>query len=292
MKIQELFEEGNPNNPGRAVLSFEVFPPKRDLPIESVYGQLSSLCALKPDFISVTYGAGGKGNDNRTAEIAARIKHNYGIESVAHLTCVSNTKEDVDRIAEELRINNIENILALRGDLPEGVERAEDFAHASDLTAYLAAKGGFDLAGACYPETHPEAANEIDDIRNLKQKVDAGASHLVTQLFFDNEVFYRFRDKAVLAGIEVPIEAGIMPVINRAQIERMVTLCGASLPAPFARLMNRFGDDPEQMRDAGIAYAIQQIIDLLAAGVDGIHLYTMNNPYVATQITEAIRGLL
>ncbi len=176
MKIQELFEEGNPNNPGRAVLSFEVFPPKRDLPIESVYGQLSSLCALKPDFISVTYGAGGKGNDNRTAEIAARIKHNYGIESVAHLTCVSNTKEDVDRIAEELRINNIENILALRGDLPEGVERAEDFAHASDLTAYLAAKGGFDLAGACYPETHPEAANEIDDIRNLKQKVDAGSS--------------------------------------------------------------------------------------------------------------------
>lgn len=205
---------------------------------------------------------------------------------------MSNTKEDVDRITEELRINNIENILALRGDLPDGMERAEDFAHASDLTAYLAAKGGFDLAGACYPETHPEAANEIDDIRNLKQKVDAGASHLVTQLFFDNEVFYRFRDKAVLAGIEVPIEAGIMPVINRAQIERMVTLCGASLPAPFARLMNRFGDDPEQMRDAGIAYAIQQIIDLLAAGVDGIHLYTMNNPYVATQITEAIRGLL
>ena len=266
MKIQELFEEGNPNNPGRAVLSFEVFPPKRDLPIESVYGQLSSLCALKPDFISVTYGAGGKGNDNRTAEIAARIKHNYGIESVAHLTCVSNTKEDVDRI--------------------------EDFAHASDLTAYLAAKGGFDLAGACYPETHPEAANEIDDIRNLKQKVDAGASHLVTQLFFDNEVFYRFRDKAVLAGIEVPIEAGIMPVIRKSQIERMVTLCGASLPAPFVRVMNRYGDDPEQMRDAGIAYAIQQIIDLLAAGVDGIHLYTMNDPYVATQITEAVRGLL
>lgn len=292
MKIQELFEPGNPNNPGRAILSFEVFPPKRDLPIESIYGQLSSLCALKPDFISVTYGAGGKGSNNRTAEIATRIKHNYGVESVAHLTCVSNTKEDVDRITEELRLNGIENILALRGDLPEGGELAEDFAHASDLAAYLTEKGGFDIAGACYPEVHPESAGEVDDILNLKKKVDAGASHLVSQLFFDNEIFYRFRDKCTLAGIDVPIEAGIMPVIKKEQIQRMVTLCGASLPAPFVRVMNRYGDDPEQMRDAGIAYAIQQIIDLLAAGVDGIHLYTMNNPYVATQITEAVRGLL
>lgn len=292
MKIQELFEPGNPNNPGRAILSFEVFPPKRDLPIESIYGQLSSLCALKPDFISVTYGAGGKGSNNRTAEIASRIKHNYGVESVAHLTCVSNTKEDVDRITEELQLNGIENILALRGDLPEGGELAEDFAHASDLTAYLAEKGGFDIAGACYPEVHPESAGEVDDILNLKKKVDAGATHLISQLFFDNETFYRFRDQCALAGIRVPIEAGIMPVIKKEQIERMVTLCGASLPAPFVRVMNRYGDDPEQMMDAGIAYAIQQIIDLLAAGVDGIHLYTMNNPYVATQITEAIRGLL
>lgn len=292
MKIQELFEPGNPNNPGRAILSFEVFPPKRDLPIESVYGQLSALCALKPDFISVTYGAGGKGNDNRTAEIAARIKHNYGVESVAHLTCVSNTREDVDRITEELRLNKIENIMALRGDPPEQGERAEDFLHASDLTAYLTEKGGFDIAGACYPEVHPESAGEVDDILNLKKKVDAGASHLISQLFFDNESFYRFRDRCRIAGIDVPIEAGIMPVVKKAQIQRMVTLCGASLPAPFARVMNRYGEDPEQMRDAGIAYAVQQIIDLLAAGVDGIHLYTMNDPYVATQITEAVRGLL
>ncbi|MBO7682304.1 MAG: methylenetetrahydrofolate reductase [NAD(P)H] [Clostridia bacterium] len=292
MKIQSLFESGHPDNPGRAILSFEVFPPKRDLPIESIYGQLSSLCALKPDFISVTYGAGGKGNDHRTAEIATRIKHNYGVESVAHLTCVSNTKEDVDRITDELRLNGIENILALRGDLPEGAERAEDFLHADDLTAYLVSLGGFDIAGACYPEVHPESAGEVDDILNLKKKVDAGASHLITQLFFDNDTFYRFRDRAAIAGIDVPIEAGIMPVIRKSQIERMVTLCGASLPASFVRVMNRYGDDPEQMRDAGIAYAIQQIIDLLAAGVDGIHLYTMNDPYVATQITEAVRGLL
>ena len=292
MKIQSLFESGHPDNPGRAILSFEVFPPKRDLPIEYIYGQLSSLCALKPDFISVTYGAGGKGNDHRTAEIATRIKHNYGVESVAHLTCVSNTKEDVDRITDELRLNGIENILALRGDLPEGAERAEDFLHADDLTAYLVSLGGFDIAGACYPEVHPESAGEVDDILNLKKKVDAGASHLITQLFFDNDTFYRFRDRAAIAGIDVPIEAGIMPVIRKSQIERMVTLCGASLPASFVRVMNRYGDDPEQMRDAGIAYAVQQIIDLLAAGVDGIHLYTMNDPYVATQITEAVRGLL
>ena len=292
MKIQSLFESGHPDNPGRAILSFEVFPPKRDLPIESIYGQLSSLCALKPDFISVTYGAGGKGNDHRTAEIATRIKHNYGVESVAHLTCVSNTKEDVDRITDELRLNGIENILALRGDLPEGAERAEDFLHADDLTAYLVSLGGFDIAGACYPEVHPESAGEVDDILNLKKKVDAGATHLITQLFFDNDTFYRFRDRAAIAGIDVPIEAGIMPVIRKSQIERMVTLCGASLPASFVRVMNRYGDDPEQMRDAGIAYAVQQIIDLLAAGVDGIHLYTMNDPYVATQITEAVRGLL
>lgn len=292
MKIQELFEPGNKNNPGRTIYSFEVFPPRRDKPIESIYGQLSSLCALKPDFVSVTYGAGGKGNDNRTVEIATRIKQNYGIESVAHLTCVSNTKEDVDRITEDLRLGGVENILALRGDLPEDGERADDFHYADELTAYLAAKGGFDIAGACYPETHPEAASEVDDILNLKKKVDAGASHLVSQLFFDNETFYRFRDKAVLAGINVPIEAGIMPVINKAQIERMVTLCGAGLPAPFVRVMNKYGDDPEQMKEAGIAYAIQQIIDLVAGGVDGIHLYTMNNPYVATQITEAVRNLL
>lgn len=292
MKIQNLFDPGSPDHPGRAILSFEVFPPKRDLPIESIYGQLSSLCALKPDFISVTYGAAGKGNDHRTAEIAARIKHNYGVESVAHLTCVSNTKEDVDRITDELRLNGIENILALRGDLPEDAERAEDFRYASDLTEYLVGLGGFDIAGACYPEVHPESAGEVDDILNLKKKVDAGATHLISQLFFDNETFFRFRDKCAMAGINVPIEAGIMPVIRKAQIERMVTLCGASLPSPFVRVMNRYGDDPEQMRDAGIAYAIQQIIDLLAAGVDGIHLYTMNDPYVATQITEAVRGLL
>lgn len=292
MKIQELFDKNSPANPGRTIYSFEVFPPRRDLPIESVYGKLSALCALKPDFISVTYGAGGKGSNNRTAEIASRIKHNYGIESVAHLTCVSNTKEDVDRITDELRENGIENILALRGDLPEGVERAEDFAHADDLTRYLTEKGGFDIAGACYPEVHPESGTEVDDILNLKKKVDAGATHLISQLFFDNESFYRFRDRCTLAGIDVPIEAGIMPVVKKEQIERMVTLCGASLPAPFVRVMNRYGDDPEQMEEAGIAYAIQQIIDLVASGVDGIHLYTMNNPYVATQITEAVRNLL
>jgi methylenetetrahydrofolate reductase (NADPH) len=287
MKITSLFE-----NKGRTVFSFEVFPPKKTSPIESVYGKLEEICALKPDFISVTYGAGGTGGHSRTCEIASKIKHGFGVESVAHLTCVNSSRADIDSTLEDFRENGIENILALRGDFVPGVEPKHYFRYASELCEYIAKKGGFDIAGACYPEGHVEAKDEVEDILNLKKKVDAGASHLITQLFFDNETFYRYRDKLTLAGIDVPVEAGIMPVINRAQIERMVTLCGASLPAPFVRLMNRFGDDPEQMRDAGIAYAIQQIIDLLAAGVDGIHLYTMNNPYVATQITEAIRGLL
>ena len=285
MKVSQVFEK-------KRSLSFEIFPPKKDQELSNIDATLEVLSELNPDFISVTFGAGGSSNCNRTIELAKKIKYEYKIEPVVHLTCLHYDRSEIDEFAHVLKGEGIENILALRGDLPDGVDCAKDFAHASDLTAYLTELGGFDIAGACYPETHPESANEIDDILNLKKKVDAGASHLITQLFFDNETFYRYRDKLALAGIDVPVEAGIMPVINRAQIERMVTLCGASLPAPFARLMNRFGDDPEQMRDAGIAYAIQQIIDLLAAGVDGIHLYTMNNPYVATQITEAIRGLL
>ena len=191
MKIQDLFESGNPNNPGRAILSFEVFPPKRDLPIESIYGQLSSLCALKPDFISVTYGAGGKGNDNRTAEIAARIRHNYGVESVAHLTCVSNTKEDVDRITEELRMNNIENILALRGDLPDGVECAEDFAHAMYDT-YM----NFDT------EEH------VNMWLNAKESGTSGVPDVVT-LVHDAEAIEKWLEQLSLAAQRVADEVNL-----------------------------------------------------------------------------------
>ena len=286
MYITSLFEKN------KTVFSFEVFPPKKSSPIESVYGKLEEICALKPDFISVTYGAGGTGGHSRTCEIASKIKNDLGVESVAHLTCVNSAREDIDATLEDFRAHNIQNILALRGDYIQGVEPKRDFRYASELCAYITQKGGFDVAGACYPETHLEAKDEVEDILNLRKKVDAGASHLISQLFFDNKVFYRFLERTRIAGIHVPIEAGIMPVTNKSQIERMVSLCGAGLPAKFSKVMQRYEHKPEALRDAGIAYAVEQIVDLIANGVDGIHLYTMNNPLVARRITEAVSSLL
>ena len=287
MKISNIFK-----NNSRAVFSFEVFPPKKDSPIESVLGKMVEIFALKPDFVSVTYGAGGRGNHGRTLEIASKIKNDFKVESVAHLTCVNNTKADVDGVLDDFKREGIENILALRGDYVEGVEPVKDFKYASELCAYIKSKGDFDIAGACYPEVHEEAEDEVQDILNLKKKVDSGASHLISQLFFDNSVFYRFLQRAKIAGVNVPIEAGIMPVTNKSQIERMVSMCGASLPSKFVKIMQKYDTRPEALRDAGIAYAIEQIVDLLANGVDGIHLYTMNNPYVATKISEAVVSLL
>lgn len=287
MKITSLFEDRT-----KTVFSFEVFPPKKDSPIESVYGKLEEICDLKPDFISVTYGAGGMGSHSRTCEIASKIKNELGIESVAHLTCVNSTRKMIDLTLEDFREHNIENILALRGDRVAGVEPQKDFIYASELCEYIRAKGGFDLGGACYPEVHGEAENEVEDVLNLRKKVDAGATHLISQLFFDNSAFYRFIERTKIAGINVPIEAGIMPVTNKNQIERMVSLCGASLPAKFSKIMQKYEHKPEALRDAGIAYAVEQIVDLIACGVDGIHLYTMNNPYVARKITEAVKSLL
>ena len=286
MKINSLFQRD------RAVFSFEVFPPKKDSPIESVFDKLEEICALKPDFISVTYGAGGTGGHSRTVDIASKIKHDFHIESVAHLTCVNSTRAMIDETLDDFKANGIENILALRGDYTEGVEPQTDFRYASDLCAYIREKGDFDISGACYPETHVDAADEVEDVLNLKKKVDAGAQHLISQLFFDNAMFYRFLERTKIAGIRVPIEAGIMPVTNKRQIERMVSLCGASLPPKFSKMMQRYESKPEALRDAGIAYAVEQIVDLLANGVDGIHLYTMNNPYVAEKITRAVEKLL
>ncbi len=285
MKIKNLFHQ-------HTVFSFEVFPPKKTTPIETVYDTLEALQDLKPDFISVTLGAGGSGNGENTLAIARRLRENYGITPMAHLPCIHYTKEQIDRILAQFQENGIENILALRGDRVEGVKPANDFIHAAELVTYIRERGDFDIAGACYPECHPEAANLDTDIRYLKEKVDAGASHLITQLFFENNTFYDFRYRAARAGIHVPIEAGIMPVTNRKQIERMVTTCGASLPRKFTKIVQRFENNPEALRDAGIAYAIDQIVDLLTDGVDGIHLYTMNNPYVARKITEAVSGIL
>lgn len=285
MKISDKFGKG------RAILSFEIFPPKKTSSVNTVYETLDKLKNLNPDFISVTYGAGG-GTTSTTCEIASKIKNELHVEAVAHLSCVNNTKEDITRILKELKDNNIENVLALRGDFVPGVEPKTDFKYASDLCTFIKETGDFGISGACYPEVHIEAENEVQDILNLKHKVECGAEHLMSQLFFDNNAFYRFLERAQIAGINVPIEAGIMPVVNKNQIERMVSMCGASLPAKFTKVMQKYENNPEALRDAGIAYAIEQIVDLLANNVDGIHLYTMNNAYVAEKISSAVSSLL
>lgn len=286
MKLSSLFGKG------RTVLSFEVFPPKKNSPIETIYATLAELKDLSPDFISVTYGAGGNAADTSTCDIAAYIQNTLGIPSAAHLTCVYSTKESVLERLAQFKERGIENILALRGDVNPDIPRLHDFEYASDLTRFIKENGDFHISGACYPECHMEAASFAEDILHLKIKIEAGAEHLMSQLFFDNAAFHKFREMAEIAGINVPIEAGIMPVTNKKQIERMVSMCGASLPAKFSKVMQRYENNPEALRDAGIAYAVDQIVDLISSGVDGIHLYTMNNPYVARKISESVRSLL
>ncbi len=287
MKLSQLF------NPEKTVLSFEIFPPKRDNPIQTVYDALDEMQELKPDFISVTYGASGSLADNSTCEIASAIKHQYGIESAAHLTCVNSTRAEVSEVLRRLEASGVENILALRGDIVPDAPLKKEFLHANELITFIKEEENYDfgISGACYPEGHPNSKTQVEDILNLKKKVDAGAEHLISQLFFDNSMFYDFLDKARIAGIDVPIEAGIMPVTNKKQIERMVSLCGASLPRKFTKMMSKYENKPEAMRDAGIAYAVNQIVDLVSSGVDGVHLYTMNNPYIARRICESVQSL-
>ncbi len=286
MKMSKLFEAKKP------VFSLEVFPPKKNSGgIETIYETLDGLKDLKPDFISVTYGAGGNLADNSTCEICSIIKNKYNILPIAHLTCVNNSKSDIDIILENLKNAGVSNILALRGDINPDIPPKDDFAHADELVAYIKSKGDFDVSGACYPETHPDSEDTVSDILNLKHKVDCGAEHLISQLFFNNEDFYSFREKARLAGITVPVEAGIMPVTNKSQVLRMATMCGASIPRKMSRLLNKFENNPKALEDAGIAYAIDQIIDLIANGVDGIHLYTMNKPYIAQRIFNSIESM-
>ncbi|WP_027399655.1 methylenetetrahydrofolate reductase [NAD(P)H] [Anaerovorax odorimutans] len=284
MKTRDLFNR-------KTVLSFEVFPPKKTSSIDIVYNTLQELNGLSPDFISVTYGAGGNGSDS-TISIAADIKNKYGVESVAHLPCINFTKENILDIIRNLETKGIENILALRGDLNPEVMPKNDFKHASDLIAFIKENGNFNIIGACYPEGHMDSGGIISDIQNLKIKVDAGTDQLISQLFFNNSYFYSFLERTKIAGINVPIQAGIMPVTNKKQIERMVTLCGVNLPEKFIKIMEKYEHNPIAMRDAGIAYAIDQIVDLIAQGIDGIHLYTMNNSYIAEKISNAISSLI
>jgi methylenetetrahydrofolate reductase (NADPH) len=286
MKVSSLFQSGRP------VFSFEVFPPKKTSPIETVYGTLNELAALSPDFISVTYGASGAAAGGATCDIASYIQNNLKIPSVAHLTCVYSDKGDILSALERFSENGIKNILALRGDVNPEIPRKTDFEYASDLVSFIKSNGDFHISGACYPECHVEAKDMKTDILNLKRKVTAGAEHLITQLFFDNSCFYGFAEKLEIAGIDVPVEAGVMPVVNIRQIERMVSLCGAGLPAKFTKMFQRYEHTPEAVRDAGLAYAVDQIADLLSNGVAGIHLYTMNNPYVAKTVANSIGSLL
>ena len=275
MKAVQLFEK-------KPVLSFEVFPPKPNVPIESIYETLAALKNLKPDFISVTYGAGGSVPGASTAEICETIQNTHGIPSIAHLPCINETKESVLEKLTVFREKGVDNILALRGD------RNPNFHYASDLIAFIREHGDFDIAAACYPEGHPEAPDLDTDIAHLKEKVDAGASHLISQIFYYNPDFYAFREKLAQKNITVPVEAGIMPVTSKKSIERMVSLCGASIPKRLAKLMARYSDDPASLKAAGLEYAIMQILDLLEHGTDGIHIYTMNNPDVARYIMEQI----
>ncbi len=286
MKIRELFGQG------RTVFSCEIFPPKKTSPVDSIYTTLDGLQDIRFDFISVTYGAGGSAAVNQTTqEIASIIQNQYHIPAMAHLTCVAAGRAETDAILEQLKADGVENILALRGDVNPDYPPKTDFAHASDLITYIRERGDFGISAACYPEGHLESPDLVSDIRYLKAKVDAGAQHLVSQLFFDNEDFFRFLERCRIAGINVPIEAGIMPVMGKSSIQRMISMCGASIPRRLARLLARYGDHPQALREAAVAYAIEQISDLIAGGVDGIHLYTMNNPSVAHAIADAIPAI-
>ena len=274
------------------VFALEVFPPKRGASLDALYLTLEQMTETEPDYISVTYSAGGSGDTEYTAQIAAYIKNNLGIEPLAHLTCGNSGRQDIYRELEVLRGAGIENVLALRGDRVPGVQGNGDFAHASDLMHAIREYGGFATAGACYPEGHPESENVAADVESLRTKVEAGATHLVSQLFFDNGKFFRFLNLARKKRVDVPIEAGVMPIVRPEQIERTVSLSSASLPSGFTKMVSRYSHDKTAFYDAGIDYAIRQIRDLLENGVDGIHLYAMNNPDVATKIRQGIDDLL
>ena len=277
-------------------LSFEVFPPKTETSFESVRSATEEIAGLNPAFMSVTYGAGG-GTSRYTLQIAKNIKERYGVPTLAHLTCVSSTKETVKQKIEEIKAAGIENVMALRGDIPESLQNADrsgwDYRHAVDLVLELkSANPDFCIGGACYPEIHPESFNQNQDIKYLKEKVDAGCEFLTTQMFFDNNLLYNFLYKIREAGITVPIIPGIMPITNANQVARAIKLSGSFMPQRFKSLVDKFGSDPNAMKQAGIAYATDQIIDLYANGFTNVHVYSMNKPDVAEKIQGNLSDIL
>ena len=284
MRIAELFRRKN------AVWSFEVFPPKAQSGMDGINATLAELADLAPDYVSVTYSAGGSRNAH-TAEVARKVCA-LGMEPLAHITCVNSTRQEVLSALENLKASGVENVLALRGDRVEGAT-STDFRYASDLISFINSNGfDFDVSAACYPEGHPESESMLADVRHLKEKVDLGVTHLNSQLFLDNDDFFRFMDMVRLAGIDVPVQAGVMPLVKASQFGGIVKMTAAKIPSKMSRMYARFSDDPESLCEAGIAYATDQIIDLLSGGVDGVHLYIMNNAYVARRITENVRPFL
>ncbi|MBQ8338847.1 MAG: methylenetetrahydrofolate reductase [Clostridia bacterium] len=290
MKLNELLKRETLS------LSFEVFPPKTDMNFDSVRHATEEIAALRPAFMSVTYGAGG-GTSRYTLEIAKNIKERYGVPTLAHLTCVSSTKETVRQKIAEIKAAGIQNVMALRGDIPAELQDADRstwaYTHAIELVRELKESGAdLCIGGACYPEVHPESANQKEDIRHLKEKVDAGCDFLTTQMFFDNNLFYNFLYKIREAGLTVPVMPGIMPITNGNQVERAIKLSGSLMPQRFKALVDKFGASPEAMKQAGIAYATDQIIDLFANGITNVHVYSMNKPDVAAAIQRNLSDIL
>ncbi|SKC40866.1 methylenetetrahydrofolate reductase [NAD(P)H] [Maledivibacter halophilus] len=292
MLIKDKFKNKKP------LISFEIFPPKKDYPVDTIYSTIDALKDLRPDFISVTYGAGGSTKDT-TVEIASHIRNKHRLSSLAHLTCLTSTKDEIQNTLNSLKKKGVRNILALRGDYPQeegwDYKGPNHYKYARDLISQIKKNGDFSIGAACYPEKHLECQSLEKDLLNLKEKVDAGTDFLITQLFFDNEIFYDFKEKTAKLGIDIPILAGILPVLSKKQIEKITSLTGCSLPKKFLRILDRYEYEPQALKEAGIAYAIEQIIDLLSWGVDGVHIYTMNRPKTTRRILDnikTIRGVL
>ncbi len=285
MKIRDILAQGKPT------LSFEVFPPKTEDTYDSVEKAATEIAKLKPSFMSVTYGAGG-GTSEYTVKIASTLQEQYGVTPLAHLTCVSSTRDKVHYVLEELKAKGIENVLALRGDIPKDGRTPEVYHYASELIREIKQSGDFCIGAACYPEGHVESANKSVDMDYLKQKVEAGCDFVTTQMFFDNSILYSYLYRIREKGITVPVIAGIMPVTNVKQIKRITQMSGTYLPSRFMSILDKFGDNPAAMKQAGIAYATDQIIDLIANGIKGIHIYSMNRPDVAMKIQENLSEIL
>ncbi len=287
MKIRDLITQD------KATLSFEVFPPKKDTDFADVEAAALGIAALKPDYMSVTYGAGGS-TKGHTIQLAREIQEKYDVPTIAHLTCVCASREGIKTALADMKNAGIENILALRGDIPKNYDGQvfAEFSHASELVEIIKETGDFCVGGACYPEVHPDSANKHEDIVGLKKKVDAGCDYLTTQMFFDNNIFFNFMYRIREAGISVPIIPGIMPITRRVQVKNAVKLSGCNVPERFKSIVDAFGDTEAAMRQAGIAYATDQIIDLMANGVKHIHVYSMNKPEVAAGIQKNLSEIL